>query len=59
MNIRSSRLAASAFILMSAPNLSDGPTTVVLTGLIEASQPLTICADQATPVSAAPAVARQ
>lgn len=32
-------------------NLADGPTTVLLTGLIEAGQPLTICVDDATPVS--------
>ncbi len=35
----------------SATNLSDGQTTVVLAGLIESGQPLTICVDAATPVS--------
>ena len=40
-------------MIHSAKNLSDGPTTVVLTGLIETGQPLTICAeDGATPASA-------
>jgi uncharacterized RmlC-like cupin family protein len=32
-------------------NLDDGPTTVVLTGLIEPGQGLTICADNATPAA--------
>ncbi len=30
-------------------NLSDGQTTVLVTGLIEPGQPLTICSDEATP----------
>ena len=39
-------------MIHSAKNLSDGPTTVVLTGLITTGQPLTICsADGATPAS--------
>lgn len=32
-------------------NLADEPTTVLLTGLIEAGQPLTICVEDGTPVS--------
>ena len=39
-------------MIHSAKNLSDGPTTVVLTGLITTGQPLTICAEEgATPAS--------
>ncbi len=32
-------------------NLADGPTTVLLTGLIEPGQPLTICVDDALPAA--------
>ncbi len=34
-----------------AANLSDGPTTLILSGLIEAGQPLTVCAEEATPAA--------
>jgi hypothetical protein len=34
-----------------AANLADGQTTLLLSGFIEAGQPLTICADSATPVA--------
>jgi quercetin dioxygenase-like cupin family protein len=37
----------------SAANLSDGDTTVLLAGLIETGQPLTQCADNATPMASA------
>jgi quercetin dioxygenase-like cupin family protein len=38
-------------MIHTATNLSDGPTTVVLSAMIEAGQPLTICVEDATPVS--------
>lgn len=34
-------------------NLADGPTTVLLTGLIEPGQSLTICVNEGTPVASA------
>lgn len=38
-------------MIHAASNLSDGPTTVLLTGLIEPNQPLTICVDEASPAA--------
>lgn len=38
-------------MIHTATNLSDGPTTVLLTAMIDAGQPLTICVEDATPVS--------
>jgi quercetin dioxygenase-like cupin family protein len=38
-------------MIHSAANLSDGDTTVLLAGLIDTGQPLTICADNATPTT--------
>ena len=38
-------------MIHTATNLSDGPTTVLLSAMIEAGQPLTICVEDATPVS--------
>ena len=39
-------------MIHTARNLSDGPTTVLLSAMIEAEQPLTICVDQSsTPVA--------
>ena len=38
-------------MIHSATNLGDGDTTALISGLIESGQPLTICADDATPMA--------
>jgi quercetin dioxygenase-like cupin family protein len=38
-------------MIHTATNLSDGPTSVILSAMIDAGQPLTVCVEDATPVA--------